>query len=571
MGESALQKIHLDGLAYGRWVADRYEIWPDEFMELDKFGSWASEKATRIGGFPYHGLRLLWRLGFIKADIILSERPLDFDGLTELGSESGRRIIADTRSLPHRPQGWTGCASTPPEVPRDTRLLFHRFKLFTLRQIEEFSALRASAIQMLLNADGFSKIVEFNVEAYNHWTSQPEFSDWIDYYNAVPMLAAAIEPCVQDAIYGRFKAPWRMEKQRYWDLIDQHWADVSPVISAVGPKNVEKLLSEIAFDRDGIDPHRDLQTFLRLCGKEVWDSLKGSLGAAFTYRLMGEVLRRGAEKALAMEFREEDEVGRGYMLPGVKAELYGAERLLEADRRVRADFVRKNFVDFRVAARWYVEGDTEAAFIEELFGGAARRGVVVANLCGRVREKGVAFADSLRADEANGVFSFILLDGDCSLYVKTVKEEAAADTFCGWFFLSEPDFEFANFSIDELAEAIWGMVLAQAETRGDSLPTESVRIGLREAVAETKSGKELEHAAAKYLFPLGFRFSKGSAWGAALARLVGQGIDRYQSRPIVEAIRIVARSAGASFSRMRLNYVVDPDSGQLRERNQPKS
>ena len=49
----------------------------------------------------------------------------------------------------------------------------------------------------------------------------------------------------------------------------------------------------------------------------------------------------------------------------------------------------------------------------------------------------------------------MVLDNDRSDFVRTVRNAAAQDQICGLFFILEPDFELANFSIDELGEIIW--------------------------------------------------------------------------------------------------------------------
>ena len=50
---------------------------------------------------------------------------------------------------------------------------------------------------------------------------------------------------------------------------------------------------------------------------------------------------------------------------------------------------------------------------------------------------------------------FISIDGDRSDNVRIVRKAAEEDDICGRFFISEPDFEFQNFTLDELEEILW--------------------------------------------------------------------------------------------------------------------
>jgi len=542
------------------------EIWPDHFMELDAFGKWLQGMGVGISGvFPYDGLRLLWHLGLLRADFVISPQEMNVAGFEKLSEENNQTVFADVRRVSHRPEGWASAARTLSEFPLDAKPYFHQFRLFTVRRLKDLASLRIAESQMLLNAEGLHKLVDMLVGCFNLWTGNADFPAWVDYVNDVPTLAAAIEPCVQDDIFGGFRVPWRMHEKEYRRTLEQHWAEVAPMISVLGKNDVEKLLANTARDRDRLDDNRDLHTFLRLCAPEVWQRLNGALGSAFVYRLMGETIRRGAERALAIELREEDEIGHGFVPFDFKQKKYGVARLLDGERIAAADFVRSCFKDFRVAARWYVEGDTEAAFIRECLSDGSQLGVVVANLSGRVCEKGIAFAESLHADENNGIFSFILVDADRRDYVKAVRSEARRDTFCGGFFLSDPDFEFANFDVSELTEVAWRLVLEQAKARGEEPPTTTLRDKLALAVANTSSAKNFEEAARKELFAVGFRFSKGTAWGEALARFTAESPDRTTlgTRPIVEAVRMVAASTKANFTRWRHTLRIDPETGRL--------
>ena len=73
-----------------------------------------------------------------------------------------------------------------------------------------------------------------------------------------------------------------------------------------------------------------------------------------------------------------------------------------------------------------------------------------------------------------------------------MKKAAHEDRICGRFFIQEPDFEFANFSRDELEEILW-----QYAKEHGALPEE--REKLHEAVRHASSGKAIVACAKRAL------------------------------------------------------------------------
>ena len=70
----------------------------------------------------------------------------------------------------------------------------------------------------------------------------------------------------------------------------------------------------------------------------------------------------------------------------------------------------------------------------------------ILNLRGQIVQKNnMAFRESLRSDIRMGIFSFVSLDKDVDQNFQVVRTAAQQDEICGGFFVSDPDFEFANF------------------------------------------------------------------------------------------------------------------------------
>ena len=113
--------------------------------------------------------------------------------------------------------------------------------------------------------------------------------------------------------------------------------------------------------------------------------------------------------------------------------------------------MRQYELHYGLRLRFYVEGATEWAALQHFFQTIGANYIEVINLRGEVAQKGgkgVAFRENLRSDVAMHVFSMVLIDGDRDDFVRAVKRAAKDDEICGCFFISQQDFEFANFDRD---------------------------------------------------------------------------------------------------------------------------
>ena len=149
--------------------------------------------------------------------------------------------------------------------------------------------------------------------------------------------------------------------------------------------------------------------------------------------------------------------------------------------------------------------------------------------------------------------------------VQAVRAAAQQDQMCGEFFLSTPDFEFANFDLHELQEIVWNIALEQGAEA-------EKRFVLLDATATASNGKTfvtgVERAAAT--IPQLWGVSKGKEWGERLIRYAMQYPDRRtQVRPIVSVIRQALRSRTSSYNYTRVHLRADPQTGRLVERIPP--
>jgi hypothetical protein len=132
-------------------------------------------------------------------------------------------------------------------------------------------------------------------------------------------------------------------------------------------------------------------------------------------------------------------------------------------------------------------------------------------------------------------------------------------------YISNQDFEFANFELSELEEIVWEIALEDT----DNLPTEEDRLPLHETIKDVRNAKELEKQARKSLPQLA-HFSKGERWGRKLIDFAGQHPFRQgKQRQVVEAIQTAVRSKIANYKITRRDYKVDENTGQPVKRTTP--
>ena len=322
-----------------------------------------------------------------------------------------------------------------------------------------------------------------------------------------------------------------------------------------------------------LDSNRWVHTLLCLGQGKFRTESEGRLGGALLLRTMAEMLRRATETSFHVTLREEDELGLGWVPENVKKELYGSNRLLDGDERVAEEFMRQYKLHYGLRLRFYVEGATEADALRYAFQTIGAKYIEVINLGGAVaqkRGKGVAFRENLRSDIDMHVFSMVLIDGDRdSDFVRAVKKAALDDDICGSFYVSNQDFEFANFELWELEEIVWEWALEEDK---ENTLTEKDRLPLHEAIKDVKNAEEFIKQAKKALSQLN-DLAKGERWGRKLIDFAGKHrkhpLRQGQQRQVIEAIQTAVRAKGLNYKRSRKEYKVDENTGQPVKRATP--
>lgn len=533
------------------------ELWQ---LQLQSCGSLAAQASDYgLAGFDADSIRALWQLGLIRADLVTSSTPLVSPPLTLVGDSDGFTYF-DGRVPPRRAEGLGNSLTKTSELDRDPEVLFHPFRIFVLYHIQRIFRLCFSAAQYLYSPEGMKRVAEGHIQSLDSWTQSEAPSDRFDYWNRLAELSIVSEPGVFREVFGFMRIPGHQGEVQFLERLEDQRAKNTSLIADIGKINIDNMREQLCYEAHTLDSNDDLHVILRFMHGRERLRLKGRIGACMTLLSMSEIIRRAAEHVFG-PLREEDELRPGQWMPGARKMLYGTERVADATALQRRQYMTFKGLNHAISVRCYVEGETEIAALEHALLGLG--GVELINLRGQVLErggKGVAFVDSLERDLSSQVFSVILLDSDREDNIRAVRRAAAEERFFGRFFLSNPDVEFGNFSIDELIDVLMRLIGSNERT-----PVERKRI--EQAVATAGSGKAFLSAVSS----IGISHpGKGRPWGRELMR---HAIEHKtfptghplagQQRPILEVASLAMQGTRANFPFSFAKYRVDPATGKL--------
>lgn len=307
-----------------------------------------------------------------------------------------------------------------------------------------------------------------------------------------------------------------------------------------------------------LDDNSHLYVLLRVAKWEQRERLKGKLGGALWLRHMAEVIRRGFQDAFDERWPEEYE-GSGHWVKGAREWIFGSERPLDSAMRAKP-FVARDFGLFTGSSvRWYVEGDTEYFAFHELLSEPGYYSIELINLEGEIaRRKGnTAFKlqGMLQEDRRLRRFSMISVDDDVSENRRFIRRQILDDNLVGGISLHKPDFEFANFSLSELADiaakmdeslVFSGTPLREANCSGI---TDAKAFEQWYRSASARAGADL----------------KGESWGRALGRYASKYLitEDGRERPMISQMRAAAFGWSVSYVLHYEHFTLDPDTFEM--------
>jgi hypothetical protein len=563
MSENSIKSL-LNPSLISKWIIDRQFIWQMRFLSGEDLCRMAHDRGLGFWTLS-DDIQRLWQIGLLRADLVISNQALDIDGLVLIEqNEEGEYLYSDARDCINKPDGLGGIIEELTDLPSSIYLMFHPFRYYVLYRIERIFELSISPMQILCYPEGYQDVVKRHIEFFNKWSAEENFREQVRSWNEITSLAVAAEPFTFRKLFGVHSIPYPhyKNKEEFFLTLQDHRADYGEVLKSIGLDKVREMISELCEEAETLEPNNDVHLVLRLSERKYrLERVKGRLGGAMYLLTMAEMLRRSAEMVFETELPEEDEMGFGSDSGNYKTYFYGSQRLID-NYKARSEFLRDLRLDYGVRLRWYVEGDTELSALESALGGNELIDII--NLRGDViakRGKGLSFKENLLNDIRRSIYSWVSLDGDVENNLRMLLKAVEKDEMFGMFFISKPDFEFANFTLEELVEILWDIALERGAESDEKQK-------FLEETSSAKTGKELLSLAKKAI-PSLLRVDKGKVWGEKLMRLALKNHkmqladENTKTRPVIEAMHLALRTINCNYHLSRKECKVDVTSGKI--------
>lgn len=561
----------------GAWIAEHRRIWQMNFLNARELARFCHDRG--LADIGEKGIIQLWQMGLLKADLVESDEELIYDGLVDRGvNRYGSHIYSDERILHQYPNSWGDALKTLISLQENVELLFHPFRYYVLYHLDRVLRIHIHKMQMF-NQEHVHELLNLNLSMFNNWSSSEQFIPRIRLWNDIASLGIVTEPCEFVRVFHYIKFdPAELENYQEGEAeirehIAHYWNSVNNLYHRIGMELLEEIPQELCIATQTLDPNRWIHTLLCLGDSKFRMETEGRLGGALFLRTMAEMLRRATEKAFDTKLREEDELGFGWMPKDVKETLYGSNRLLD-DHRAAGVFARRHGYNYKSRVHLYCEGNTEYGALTSFF---KTIGIFVPtmNLHGLINSGGSmvkSFSDSLKSDIQDHVFSMVIIDGDVRENVRMLESAARhnqtsdTDGLFGRFFLSYPDFEIANFELEELEEVFWNWV-------GGERPSQADRELLHNHVKAAKNSTEFFKGVKRAALSLErlYGYDKCEAWGAELMKYAWENQSKGgRERQIIEAMKLALHwETTLSLERYESaikGNMVDPQTGEIVKR-----
>ena len=280
-------------------------------------------------------------------------------------------------------------------------------------------------------------------------------------------------------------------------------------------------------------------------------------------RHIAEVLRRAFREVYDVNWLEEDQAF-GQWFPGAPARIYGSEHPTEDTSTARPNVAFEFGLYTGSTLRWYLEGETEYFAVLYILPKAASGGLELVNLKGAVGNEranvALRLADGLIQDKELRRFSFISFDMDVVANLKAIRRQVQNGNVVGYINCNNPDFEFANFTLEELVD----VAATLDENRGAN--SEKIRTSDWSGINSARKFEENY----RDLTEIGQKGLKGEQWGKALAEYAFKnpylgGNDR--KRPFLEAVNYALKSRRVRYDYQRDNYFINSETFQIEKRS----
>jgi hypothetical protein len=453
--------------------------------------------------------------------------------LKERGVPVAGVIVGEPSDLHKR--GWL----TGDGANEDGKPMYHPFRLFVVHQILEACKLRV-ATAASLRRDTILALVQHVVEGL---PPLEEIGNRSATWNRIVDLAILAEPVYWPNLISRVSMGAGLSFEGHLAKVDEYRGKLLALVRTLDPQVWEEHHKNLRTTAAWMDGNTYLYVMLRVASWEQRQELKGAIGAALWIRHIAEMIRRAFEEALNTHWLEEDQAF-GHWHTGARAKRFGADRPFDDILRAKP-YVAYNFGLFTGSAiRWYLEGETEFFAVCAILSEADRFAVELVNLHGGIgtgkNNVPLKLESMLREDLAFRRFSMISVDGDSEPALKAIRRQVAQDNIVGSINVHRPDFEFANFTVGELAE-----VAAQID-EANGVSGDGVRLANWTGIGSGSAFEENYRRNSKRP-----RSSlKGEEWGRALGEFAMKNPNRADNG--IE--RPIRRQVWSAFHGWQSNY-----------------
>jgi hypothetical protein len=325
---------------------------------------------------------------------------------------------------------------------------------------------------------------------------------------------------------------------------------------------------ELAVDAQIADPLEHFRILLRHASRSKRERLQGRALYAHSLYDAAEIHRRYLEQYHDRQLLEEEGARHGPRASIVKHNSYGSPRTGDFNRTVFRRIARDFDVDPQARTTWFLEGETERAFVEQF---ALREhidlglaGIEIMNLEGVGGLNDNRFRALLERFQREEVFAYVSIDReDGGKHLRLLKKYAADKLLPAGFRVWRPDFESANFTLAELADVATKLASANGVY---------VAISARGIQQEMRHTSRPAGEAIKQLWRYGkFYGGKGWAWGKALADWAidhpcpAEIANNEGERPIIALVSLLLTGQQSHYQSTAQEYDVDSE-GNLVER-----
>ncbi len=529
------------------WANDLDRLAQIRLLNEFEFTSWCKGRAVPLFGGVPGDTRNFWSRGWLRSDSVEIHRNQN-----RKGQSFQARVQREVSDI--------GEASRFPEHSNDiARPKFHPFRSFVAYKI--IGSLRLSIAEHMILHPEASDFYTTMIEQLRGRVLDQEFVRKCDRWNGIVDLAILLEPLYWPWVTSRWSHGFLEDKNELNSLRTLHGARMRGVLDALGLEELKEIHRSLRYAALGIDRNELLYHLLRTSRWEIRSEVKGEIGLALWIRHIAEVIRRATEDHFVVELPEEDE-GFTIWAENGRESVFGARRSLDHPAMYKKELLQRFGLDASVKVRWYTEGHTEYGFLSTVLGGIRESKVEIVNKSGKF---GKNTPSDLKADLERDVaaerFSFFSIDADVRDNVKVVRLRAKEGLIIGYVDLAQPDFEFANFTLDELRAAA---IHYDSTDPDHPLNSESIMSNVEWGGVTNGAAFEARYREAHG----GTRKSiKGERWGQVLAELYGSipfasGVER----PVQAAIRLALRASLVSHTLQRERYVLNPESLENEER-----